>query len=376
MDLIIGKEYDRLEVAHEFGFDDDRQSMRGGIFLRNDKVLLIKTEDKQNYDDHWDPQNIGNLTYFASTKGIHKNKGDSIIDLPIDSGANKEFRDGTCPIILFCRYGDSYRYMGEFERTDSKPVHMIRNRYYVPGFQIISKNPDLISPYINEYLDNANANEHWTSSQIKAFSHMYFQGEMSLEDYRDIAISLDKPVATIKDAISSLNDGPSSMPKEAIASIKKAILIRDEEYERSCFGYDVKISRKVRVNQAVFRHNLDKIFKNKCCLTGINRREALVASHVLPWSLSDPYQKIDPNNGLLLNTFHDALFDKHLMTVRADGTVDYLDGLEKSLGELAYGRMCSPYTKISFPEEYHPSKEAFDHHNKIFDELNDIESRS
>ena len=377
MDFEVGEEYSRLEVAREFGFNDDRQSTRGGIFHRNDKVLLLKTEDKQTYEDRWDPTNLGTLTYFASTKGYHINKNNHTIDLPIDSGANREFVDGTCPIILFSISGDSYRYMGEFERSHLVTEHIVRNGYYVPGFQIKSKNPELITPYISDYLDNVNAKNHWTPNQIKSFSRMYIHEEISLEDIREMAITLNKSVTMITDVINSVRGkgDPSSVSEKTIASIRREIS-KNDEYEKKCLGYEIEVKGKARVNQKIFRSKLDEIFKNKCCLTGINKRETLIASHVLPWSMSDPFQKINPNNGLLLNTFHDALFGKYLMTVRTDGTVEYLDSLEESLGKGIYRHMCAPYTEISFPAEYHPSKESFDFHNKEFDKLCEIEGRS
>lgn len=80
---------------------------------------MIKDEDRNQYEDRWDPYNPGTLLYYATLKSIPKNKTPEIRDLPINSGANKAFRDGNYPIILFIKSGDSYRNMGEFERVDS-----------------------------------------------------------------------------------------------------------------------------------------------------------------------------------------------------------------------------------------------------------------
>jgi len=380
MDFEIGKEYSKVEIARAFGYSESGQSMRGGLFFRNNTLIMFKDEPGKNYEDRWDPEQMGTLTYFATLKGSHKNKNDSIIDLPINSGANKQLRDGDCPIILFCNSNKSYRYMGEFERTDTEPIHIVKNGYYVPGFQLRSKNLDLIESHIDNYLNNADKKESWSKAQIEAFSRMYFEGEISLDDtqdIREIAICLDKSVITISNAIRSLSDDSLSLiPEKIKTALKKAILERKEEIRTTSLGYDAEISTTARVGQASFRQKLDKIFKSKCCLTGINRREALVASHVYPWKMSNSYQKVDPNNGLLLNSFHDSLFDKHLMTVRVDGTVEYLDSLKQSLGYSVYNHMCEPYDEIDFPNNYHPWKEAFDHHNKIFEEKSEQESHS
>jgi len=43
--------------------------------------------------------------------------------------------------------------------------------------------------------------------------------------------------------------------------------------------------------------------------------ELLVASHVKPWSkCENQHEKISPNNGLLLCSIHDRLFDRGFMT--------------------------------------------------------------
>ena len=51
----IGKEYRRLDITRRFGYSDDRQSMRGGLFFRDNTVILIKDEDGDQYEDRWDP---------------------------------------------------------------------------------------------------------------------------------------------------------------------------------------------------------------------------------------------------------------------------------------------------------------------------------
>ena len=66
---------------------------------------------------------------------------------------------------------------------------------------------------------------------------------------------------------------------------------------------------KVRVTQGEFRDNLLKRDK-ACLLCGLDIDNLLVASHIKPWSKSSNNEKVDSNNGLLLCSMHDALFDK------------------------------------------------------------------
>lgn len=72
-----------------------------------------------------------------------------------------------------------------------------------------------------------------------------------------------------------------------------------------------------RVNQCIFRELLFKRFNGQCCITGCRHKELLIASHVKPWKDSSAHEKIDPHNGLLLNSLHDAAFDKGLITIDA-----------------------------------------------------------
>lgn len=61
--------------------------------------------------------------------------------------------------------------------------------------------------------------------------------------------------------------------------------------------------------QGVFRQALLKAYDFECAVCGLSFAEALEAAHILPWSKSEPKDKISPNNGLLLCSNHHKLFD-------------------------------------------------------------------
>jgi len=71
---------------------------------------------------------------------------------------------------------------------------------------------------------------------------------------------------------------------------------------------------KVRVNQSFFRCMVLASYGNKCCITGITIPDLLVASHIIPWS-KDEKNRLNPRNGLCLNSFHDKAFDKGYLTL-------------------------------------------------------------
>ncbi len=70
---------------------------------------------------------------------------------------------------------------------------------------------------------------------------------------------------------------------------------------------------KTRTNQTFFRQMVLSSYSSKCCLTGIDIPELLVASHIVPWS-QDTENRLNPQNGLCLNSLHDKAFDRGFIT--------------------------------------------------------------
>ena len=77
---------------------------------------------------------------------------------------------------------------------------------------------------------------------------------------------------------------------------------------------------KQRVNQDVFRKELLKRYK-KCCLCGVSNTDLLIASHIKPWSASEPKERLDINNGFIFCPNHDKLFDKGLISFSDNGEI-------------------------------------------------------
>lgn len=108
-----------------------------------------------------------------------------------------------------------------------------------------------------------------------------------------------------------------------VNSQKKAIdLLIEDIYE---IEKDANISitdRKqlidARVGQGKFRSDLNKLY-GKCLLTDISLDVMLRASHIKPWRESSNYERLDPYNGLLLSANIDILFDKGLISFKANG---------------------------------------------------------
>jgi predicted restriction endonuclease len=80
-------------------------------------------------------------------------------------------------------------------------------------------------------------------------------------------------------------------------------------------GLSEKITlQKSRIHQSFFREAILNSYENTCCITGLRIRECLVASHIIPWSVSEEH-RTDPRNGLCLSATFDRLFDRGLLTI-------------------------------------------------------------
>ncbi len=84
---------------------------------------------------------------------------------------------------------------------------------------------------------------------------------------------------------------------------------------------------KSRVGQGYYRNKLINKFKGRCAITGCGMQEVLIASHILPWSESDEFQRLDVNNGILLSLIYDAFFDQRLISFSVDGQIIISDAV-------------------------------------------------
>lgn len=84
---------------------------------------------------------------------------------------------------------------------------------------------------------------------------------------------------------------------------------------------------KTRVNQQFFRQAVLAAYDNTCCITGLRQPALLVAGHIKPWSI-DAVNRLNPRNGLALNSLHDRAFELGLFTIRPE---DYVIEVSPSL---------------------------------------------
>lgn len=90
---------------------------------------------------------------------------------------------------------------------------------------------------------------------------------------------------------------------------------------------------KARRGQGKYREQL-LLLESKCRITGVNKREHLIASHIKPWRSANNNERLDPENGFMLTPSIDHLFDKGFIGFENDGSilladVSNRDSLEK-----------------------------------------------
>jgi putative restriction endonuclease len=137
----------------------------------------------------------------------------------------------------------------------------------------------------------------------------------------------------------------------------------DSEAQSTPVGRDLPLEATQRYGQSALRNVLLKNYHARCCLTGIDIKELLVVSHIKPWSVSEPTEKVSASNALLLNAFHDRAFDKGLITINQQLKVVVWDELEHS--KLNDKWLYSYEGKrISVPEAGVPDREYVTYHNK------------
>ncbi len=83
-----------------------------------------------------------------------------------------------------------------------------------------------------------------------------------------------------------------------------------------------------RVGQGAYRKRIIHRWEYTCAVTGFDKLEVLVASHIVPWSESTHEQRLDVHNGILLSPVYDALFDRHLITFENSGRIILSEGIE------------------------------------------------
>jgi len=121
----------------------------------------------------------------------------------------------------------------------------------------------------------------------------------------------------------------------------------------------------LRRGQDFFRNATVAAYRGRCCVTLLQVRELLRASHIIPWRV-DASSRLDPTNGLCLNALHDATFDRGLMTLDDQYRVVFArslrDAVTKEVWDTWFGRYEG--RAIELPERLVPRAAALLFHRE------------
>lgn len=123
---------------------------------------------------------------------------------------------------------------------------------------------------------------------------------------------------------------------------------------------------KTRINQNFFRSSVLSAYNNACAITGISVNEFLVASHIKPWA-KDQNNRLNPHNGICLNSIHDKAFDRGLITIDKDYNIVISNRLKDYYSNQFIDDVFRKYEgqKIIIPSKFEPSLEFLEYHNDV-----------
>lgn len=125
---------------------------------------------------------------------------------------------------------------------------------------------------------------------------------------------------------------------------------------------------KTRVGQYFFRKSVLSAYRNRCCITGIELPNILIASHIKPWADSDEKtERTNPSNGLCLNALHDKAFDKGLITIDKEYRVVNSRKLKEAEMDEESRNWIKSYEgrQIMLPDRFYPDKKFVEYHNDV-----------
>ena len=133
-----------------------------------------------------------------------------------------------------------------------------------------------------------------------------------------------------------------------IEADREALQLPDGPTERT-------VKAKARLHQSFFRAAVLSSYLRECCITGLAIPEALVASHIVPWSTDERF-RADPTNGLCMSATFDRLFDRGLLMVTEDLRVRFSERILRDTHEITRSRIAAfEGQRIRLPQRFLPN---------------------
>lgn len=144
------------------------------------------------------------------------------------------------------------------------------------------------------------------------------------------------------------------------------LICKEERMEMLPSGQTRLTTVQARVNQGFFRSAVLSAYNKKCCVTGLDVPSLLIASHIKPWSESDPKtERTNPCNGLSLNALHHEAFDNGIFTIDTNYKILVSKTAKERYNSEVFNDFFKKYEgkSIILPERFLPSKKMIEYHN-------------
>lgn len=274
--------------------------------------------------------------HFTSNKALNGLWNQKITKL------ENQLKNGAKAFVFFCDSVQQLLYVGEyvesFKRAElestSPEIEFIPKYYHHKVGKPLVENPNELRSYAyvkvkntkkidfafidNIFTDKATKNERVLENKGMS-SKFYVQLNQELYDLLENELNCVNNISSSTEIISNTAMESSStydydMTTEVLDNnngFQENITLSDTEKEAII---------KQRVGQGVFKR---KLLKNNygCIICGLKDERFLIASHIKPWHDSNAIERLDENNGFLLCSHHDALFDKNLITFSDSGKI-------------------------------------------------------
>lgn len=121
---------------------------------------------------------------------------------------------------------------------------------------------------------------------------------------------------------------------------------------------------KTRVNQNLFRKIVLANYNSKCAVSEIDIPTLLIASHIKPWSI-DEENRLNPSNGICLNTLYDRAFDKGFIGFKSENySIIFAEKLKKEYQKDYFKKYFEPIEgkNLNLPNRFPPASEFLEYH--------------
>lgn len=128
-----------------------------------------------------------------------------------------------------------------------------------------------------------------------------------------------------------------------------------------------------RVNQSFFRSTVMSSYNFHCCISGVAVPELLEACHIVDWA-DDVSNRTNPKNGLCLNSFFHKAYDKYLLAITPDLTIEVSEELLQTTSDNAFQTYLKGLSgrAIVRPDKFLPQRELLEIHYSKYKERSHV----